>query len=68
MTTTGTVTRFKACEFGFIKPDSGGADIFCHSKQVLGSDDPVRGERVQFKLKKDSHGRWVATQVVIIDY
>eukprot|EP00931_Biecheleriopsis_adriatica_P019912 TRINITY_DN1343_c0_g1_i2.p1 TRINITY_DN1343_c0_g1~~TRINITY_DN1343_c0_g1_i2.p1 ORF type:complete len:155 (-),score=26.14 TRINITY_DN1343_c0_g1_i2:187-651(-) len=40
--------------FGFIKPDDGGEDIFCHATALLDGDGSVReGDEVSFKVGYD---------------
>jgi len=40
--------------FGFIKPSDGGADIFCHSSDLIHGDGSVeRGDDVQFEIGYD---------------
>jgi CspA family cold shock protein len=53
---TGTVDRFDETRgFGFIKPHSGGADVFFHHSAVAGA--PVRpGDQVEFRLGEGPKG------------
>jgi CspA family cold shock protein len=53
----GVVTRYDADKgFGFITPDSGGADLFVHVSVVSGEDPLVKGERVRFKVRQSDKG------------
>jgi cold shock protein len=36
--------------YGFIKPDSGGDDVFVHVRQVAGGEGLCVGDRVQFEM------------------
>jgi cold shock protein len=44
--------------YGFIEPDGGGEDVFCHvSALPAGLDTVLRGTRVQFEKEPDLRGR-----------
>jgi cold shock protein len=56
---TGTVERFMDEKgFGFVKPDSGGKDVFVHHSAIEGSGfkSLSQGERVEFDLVQDPKG------------
>jgi cold shock protein len=56
---TGTVERFMDDKgFGFIKPDSGGKDVFVHHTAIEGSGFKTlaRGARVEYDLVNDPKG------------
>lgn len=65
--TTGTVKWFNATKgFGFIQPDSGGADVFVHISAVeranLGSLH--EGQKLSYELEKDQRsGKMSASQL-----
>ena len=66
---TGTVARFMDDKgFGFIKPDSGGKDVFVHHSaiQASGFRSLTQGARVEFDLVQDPKGPR-AENVVPID-
>ena len=69
MATYGTVKFFSDEKgYGFIKPDSGGADIFVHITAVerAGRKSLEEGERVSFDIEPDTRGnRSKATNLVI---
>jgi cold shock protein len=53
---TGTVKWFNATKgFGFIQPDSGGADVFVHISAVerAGMTTLNEGQKVNFEVEKD---------------
>ena len=55
--TTGTVKFFNATKgFGFIQPDTGGADVFVHISAVAraGMRTLVEGQKVNFDVVKDA--------------
>jgi cold shock protein len=55
----GTVERFMDEKgFGFIKPDSGGKDVFVHHSALGGSGfkSLAQGQRVEFDLVQDPKG------------
>lgn len=56
---TGMVERFMDEKgFGFIKPDSGGKDVFVHHSAIEGSGfrSLAQGQRVEFDLVQDPKG------------
>jgi CspA family cold shock protein len=53
---TGTVKWFNGQKgFGFIQPDSGGADVFVHISAVerAGLSGLAEGQQVNYEVKKD---------------
>ena len=55
--TTGTVKFFNATKgFGFIQPDTGGADVFVHVSAVerAGMRTIVEGQKLSFDVVKDA--------------
>lgn len=61
-TWTGTVKTWKDEKgFGFIVPDGGGSDIFCHFSGIVqtgrGRRNLVEGQRVTFEVVEGQKGR-----------
>jgi cold shock protein len=57
---TGTVKWFNSAKgYGFIQPDSGGADAFVHISAVerAGLDGLNEGQRVQFDIVQGQNGK-----------
>lgn len=53
---TGTVDRFDEMRgFGFIRPESGGSDVFFHQSAVAGLRPRV-GDQVEFRLGEGPKG------------
>lgn len=53
---TGTVKWFNSTKgFGFIQPDSGGADVFVHISAVerAGMTNLVEGQKINFEVEQD---------------
>ena len=65
--TTGTVKWFNPTKgFGFIQPESGGADVFVHISAVerAGMASLNEGQRVSFELERDRRsGKMAASQL-----
>ncbi|MDX2288104.1 MAG: cold-shock protein [Hyphomicrobiaceae bacterium] len=60
MRQTGTVKFFNTQKgFGFIKPDTGGTDIFVHVTAVerSGIGDLIEGMRISFETEPDKRGK-----------
>jgi cold shock protein len=56
---TGTVKWFNDAKgFGFVTPDGGGKDVFCHQTaiQASGFRSLVEGQRVEFDIKEGPKG------------
>jgi len=63
---TGTVKKWMQDKgYGFLSPDDGSTDVFCHSSviQQEGIRELVEGEHVRFTLKKEGDGRLKAADV-----
>lgn len=55
----GTVSRFfDEKGFGFITPDNGGKDVFCHHSEIEmeGFRKLEQGDRVEFEIVQDPKG------------
>lgn len=60
MAQEGTVKFFNFDKgYGFIKPDSGGPDVFVHisALQASGIDNLNEGQRVSFDVEPDKKGK-----------
>ncbi len=65
---TGTVKFFNETKgFGFISPDSGGADVFVHFSaiQANGFKTLAEGQRVQFSVTEGKKGLQAANVSVV---
>jgi CspA family cold shock protein len=64
---TGTVKWFNPTKgFGFIQPDSGGADVFVHISAVerAGLGSLSEGQKISFELEQDRRsGKMAAGQL-----
>lgn len=45
---SGVVDRWQERGFGFIRPDGGGPDVFCHAREIQDGDSLSPGNRVEF--------------------
>ncbi len=53
----GKIARiFHEKQFGFIKPDQGGVDVFFHRSGCTGFEDLAEGDRVVFETKPTPKG------------
>ena len=53
----GVVARYDGDRgFGFITPDTGGADLFVHVSVLGGAEPLVKGERVRYKVRQSDRG------------
>jgi CspA family cold shock protein len=68
--TTGTVKFFNSTKgFGFIQPDTGGADVFVHVSAVErgGMRSLVEGQKVSYDIEQDQRsGKSAATNLVAV--
>jgi CspA family cold shock protein len=55
---TGTVKWFNETKgFGFIAPDGGGKDVFCHQSAIqAGLRSLAEGQKVEFEVKQGPKG------------
>jgi CspA family cold shock protein len=65
--TGSIVTYFEEKGFGFLRPDSGGRDVFFHISRVVDSDPTTLrpGAKVIFELGMDRTGKMAASSVKI---
>lgn len=59
------ITYFEEKGFGFLRPESGGRDVFFHISRVVEAQatDLVPGARVAFELGMDRTGKMAASMV-----
>jgi CspA family cold shock protein len=54
---TGTVKWFNESKgFGFIAPDGGGKDVFCHLSALQGVPSLAEGQKVEFDVSQGAKG------------
>ena len=53
----GTVSRWTERGFGFITPDGGGEDVFCHKSGISDGNALPRDGKVEYEVGVDSAGR-----------
>jgi CspA family cold shock protein len=54
---TGTVKWFDETKgFGFIQPDGGGKDVFCHKSALQGVTSLADGQKVEFEVSQGAKG------------
>ncbi len=66
---TGTVKWFNATKgFGFIQPDSGGADAFVHISAVerAGLSTLDEGQKVSYELQQGRNGKSAAEDLKLV--
>ena len=67
---TGIVKSYNSDKgFGFIRPDSGGGDVFVHiSRCAEGLDELVQGQRVRFdeQQSRKKPGQFEAVNVALL--
>ena len=66
---TGTVKWFNHTKgYGFIQPDSGGADAFVHISAVerSGIADLVEGQKVEYELVTGRNGKQAADNLKLV--
>jgi CspA family cold shock protein len=66
---TGIVKWFNRTKgYGFIQPESGGADAFVHISAVeqAGIDNLVEGQRVEYELVRGRNGKSSAENLKIV--
>eukprot|EP00446_Apocalathium_sp_SHHI-4_P012688 CAMPEP_0177215570 /NCGR_PEP_ID=MMETSP0367-20130122/34292_1 /TAXON_ID=447022 ORGANISM="Scrippsiella hangoei-like, Strain SHHI-4" /NCGR_SAMPLE_ID=MMETSP0367 /ASSEMBLY_ACC=CAM_ASM_000362 /LENGTH=72 /DNA_ID=CAMNT_0018665023 /DNA_START=77 /DNA_END=291 /DNA_ORIENTATION=- len=67
MSRTGTVKNWNDEKgFGFIGPDDGSADLFCHKSSLSGLESLERGAKVSYdEGMDDRNGKMRATNVSV---
>mmetsp|Transcript_2256 Transcript_2256/g.2883 ORF Transcript_2256/g.2883 Transcript_2256/m.2883 type:complete len:199 (+) Transcript_2256:216-812(+) len=50
---TGEAVRWNERGFGFIKPDNGGEDVFCHISSIKDGNMLKEGEKVEYEVHYD---------------
>ncbi|MGI9418558.1 MAG: cold-shock protein [Geminicoccaceae bacterium] len=66
---TGTVKWFNPVKgYGFIEPESGGADAFVHVSSVerAGLDSLQEGQKVEYELVRGNNGKTAAENLKIV--
>ena len=64
----GTITAWKEAGYGFIRPDDGSQDWFCHRNAIEGHDCAVPGQRVSFEPgRSPKTGREAAQNVKLLE-
>ena len=67
---TGEVVWFKIGQlnYGFIKPDAGGEDIFVHYSDIVseGFKALKAGQRVEYRIGQNNAGRPKAIEVTVL--
>ena len=54
-------------DFGFIRPDDGGSDLFVHARNIANADKLNQGQRVSFEVVTDDRrGKPRADRVRVI--
>eukprot|EP00457_Paulinella_chromatophora_P022583 gb/GEZN01025556.1/.p1 GENE.gb/GEZN01025556.1/~~gb/GEZN01025556.1/.p1 ORF type:complete len:127 (+),score=3.78 gb/GEZN01025556.1/:122-502(+) len=52
---TGVASRWNDKGFGFIKPDDGGDDVFCHFTAITDGNCLTEGSKVEYEVEYDEH-------------
>jgi cold shock protein len=64
---TGTIAFYDAArEFGFVKRDDGGADVFVHRRSLVNTSILKKGDRVHFDVVDDRGGKLRAKDVRLV--
>jgi len=67
---TGVVVSWNEKGFGFISPDRGGDDVFCHAKSMKDASEPLpcKAARVSYRHTFDQHaGKARAEEVTVLE-
>ena len=70
MTETGVVAWYHpALAYGFVTPDSGGADVFVHIHELQRAklETLSSGDRLSFEIKPDKKNRAAATNLELLE-